>query len=90
MTEAETNPPEHYMGFQSVTEAETERAAIVAYLHDGGTSQGCKTATIGLRLRAAWISFRRPWAFPQVGCVSAAAAIERGEHKRAADNGETM
>ena len=71
MTEAETNPPEHYMGFQSVTEAETERAAIVAWLWG---SWGFELAH---KLRGEGVSMLH---LPRL----LAAAIERGEHKRAA------
>ena len=89
MTEAETNPPEHYMGFQSVTEAETERAAIVAYLHN---LAGNAAETMHSLHRKQTLDFAqaKEWDALIKHYVNLAAAIERGEHKRAADNGETM
>lgn len=63
-----------------------ERAAVVAWLRGGGQFPPEKwelagfKPTLGLRLHAAWISFRRPWAFAQCGQQRAADAIEAGEH----------
>ena len=82
MTEAETNPPEHYMGFQ-VTEAETERAAIVAYLHN---LAGDAAETMHSLHRKQTLDFAqaKEWDALIKHYVNLAAAIERGEHKRAA------
>lgn len=65
------------------TEAIAERRAVVTWLLHGGTTEGYRHATLRTRLKAAWLSFRAPWALAQVGCKLAAFAIERGDHRTA-------
>lgn len=66
-----------------ITEAIAERRAIVTWLLHGGTTEGYRYATLRTRLKAAWLSFRSPWALAQGGCKLAALAIERGDHRLA-------
>lgn len=53
---------------------------VIAWLRAGGTMRGCDFATVGLRLRAAWVAFKAPWAFPRAEAKRAADAIEQGTH----------
>ena len=66
---------------------EQERAAIVAWMRQGGFAWEWDRADIVTRLRAAWLGLRKPWAFATAGCKMAADAIERGDHHKVG-NGE--
>lgn len=58
-----------------------ERAKIVAWLRAGALYRDWKRASLRLRIKAAWLSFRRPWTFAKSACeTQLATAIEQGTH----------
>jgi hypothetical protein len=59
-----------------MTEAEQERAAVVAWLRGGANFQG----SIWDRLRAAWFILAKPRVVCFSMCLQLSDAIERGNH----------
>jgi hypothetical protein len=70
----------------AMSDAEEERAAIVAWLTNGGFASDWTVASLRTRIKSAWVAFFDPAAMPRASCKWAGARIQHGEHLR--DNPE--
>lgn len=65
--------------------SDDERDAVVAWLREMAEDRRYWGATLGLRLRVAWLAFRRPHGLASSALDLAADAIARNTHRERED-----